>query len=75
MLGRQGKKKNSKQLQQITHKRNRRLQEFLNQYVNFIVQVCLVHKIGKIVMGEGWHAQDGANHGDANNQNFCDVTF
>ena len=69
------KKKTSKQLQQITMKRNRRLQEFLNQYVNLVVQVCLAHKIGKVVMGEGWHAQDGSHLGDANNQNFVMLPF
>jgi IS605 OrfB family transposase len=75
VLEKQGKKKTSKRLQQITHKRNRRLQEFLNQYVNLVVQACLAHKIGKIVMGEGWHAQEGTNRGDANNQNFVMLPF
>lgn len=75
VLDKQGKKKTSKQLQQITHKRNRRLHEFLNQYANLVAQVCVVHKIGKVVMGEGWHAQEGSHIGDANNQNFVMLPF
>ena len=67
--------KSSKRLRVMNVKRERRLNEFLNQYVNLIVQMCLTHKIGKVVMGEGWHAQEGANLGDKNNQNFVMLPF
>lgn len=40
-----------------------------------IVQTCLAHKIGKVVIGEGWLAQDGSNLGKRNNQNFVNLPF
>jgi len=67
--------KSSKRMRRVEAKRNRRLNEFLNQYVNLIVQVCLKHKIGKVVIGEGWHAQNGSNIGSRNNQNFVMLPF
>ena len=51
------------------------LNEYLSQYVNLIVQICLIHKIGKVVIGEGWLAQDGCNLGKRNNQNFVNLPF
>lgn len=74
VLEKQGQK-TSKRLQVISHKRGRRMQEFLNQYANLVIQVCLTNKIGKLVMGEGWRAQEGANCGDSNNQNFVMLPF
>jgi IS605 OrfB family transposase len=59
----------------LGNKRRRQLGEYLNQYVNLIVQVCLAHKIGKVVIGEGWHAQESVNHGNVNNQNFVMLPF
>ena len=43
--------------------------------MNLIVQTCLAHKIGKVVIGEGWLAQDGSNLGKRNNQNFVNLPF
>jgi IS605 OrfB family transposase len=74
ILEKQGKK-SSKRMRVLAAKRDRQINEFLNQYVNLIVQVCLAHKIGKVVIGEGWHAQEGSNIGDKNNQNFVMLPF
>ncbi len=74
ILSKQGKK-SSKRLRAMIAKRERRLNEFLNQYVNFIIQYCLFNKIGKVVIGEGWHAQNGINLGSKNNQNFVMLPF
>lgn len=71
----QGTQKSSKRLRAMNSKRERRLNEFLNQYVNLIVQMCLAQQVGKVVIGEGWHAQNGVRHGDANNQNFVMLPF
>ncbi len=74
ILDHQGKKW-SKRLNRFSAKRSRMLNEYLNQYVNLIVQTCLTHKIGKVVVGEGWLAQDGSNIGKRNNQNFVNLPF
>lgn len=75
ILDKQGKQKSSKRLRVMNDKRERRIKEFLNQYVNFIVQMCLTKQIGKVVIGEGWYAQEGANLGDKTNQNFVMLPF
>lgn len=49
-------------------KRNRRINEFLNQYVNFVLQLCLEKKVSKVIFGTGFLAD--TNMGDQNNQNF-----
>lgn len=75
ILDKQGKQKSSKRLRVMNDKRERRIKEFLNQYVNFIVQMCLTKQIGKVVIGEGWHAQENCNLGDKTNQNFVMLPF
>ena len=75
ILDKQGKQKSSKKLRVMNDKRERRIKEFLNQYVNFIIQMCLTKQIGKVIIGEGWHAQEGANLGDKTNQNFVMLPF
>jgi len=67
--------KSSKRLRAMEAKRNRRLNEYLNQYVNLIVNTCIENQIGKVVIGEGWNAQNGSHIGDANNQNFVMLPF
>jgi len=74
ILEKQGNK-SSRRIRLLASKRSRRLNEHLNQYVNLIVQVCLKHKIGKIVIGEGWRAQEGSDMGSKNNQNFVMLPF
>jgi len=56
-------------------KRNRQINEYLNQYVNLIVQICIINKIGNVIVGEGWKAQKCANNGKRNNQNFTMLSF
>jgi IS605 OrfB family transposase len=74
ILKQQGQK-SSKRLRAMDAKLSCRLQEFLNQYTNFIVQMCLTQQIGKVVIGEGWHAQENSNIGSRNNQNFVMLPF
>jgi IS605 OrfB family transposase len=74
VLSKQGHK-TSKRLQLLGYKNNKRLGEYLNQYVNFIITYCLTQGIGKVVVGEGHLAQDGTRLGDANNQNFVMLPF
>jgi len=68
-------KKWSKRLGRFSGKRSRMLGEHLSQYANLVVEVCLSNNIGKVVVGEGWLAQNGVNLGKRNNQNFVNLPF
>lgn len=70
----QGRKYGSKVFQ-LSDKRRHQLGEYLNQYTNLIVQVCIANKIGKVVIGEGWLAQENCNLGKVTNQNFVMLPF
>ncbi len=74
ILEKQGRK-SSHRIRLLGQRRKRQIGEYLNQYVNFILQYCLTHNVGKIVIGEGWLAQNGVNHGNKNNQNFVNLPF
>ena len=69
------KKKWSRRLSNLSYRRDRQLNEYMNQYCNLIVQYCLLNKVGHICVGEGWTAQDGCNLGRRNNQNFTQIPF
>jgi len=67
--------KSSHRIRLLGARRGRQINEYLNQYSYFILQYCLQNDISKVIIGEGWLAQNGANHGDANNQNFVHLPF
>ena len=74
ILDKQGKK-SSRRICALGAKRSRRIDDFLNQYSNFILQYCLQNDVGKVVIGEGWLAQNGSNMGNKSNQNFVFIPF
>lgn len=74
ILAKQGKK-SSHRIRLLGARRSRQIGEYLSQYTNFILQYCLSSNVGKAVIGEGWHAQDGVNLGARNNQNFVNIPF
>jgi putative transposase len=65
----------SKRIRKLGCRRGRQINDYLNQYVNFILQYCLNNDVSKVIIGEGWLAQNGANRGDQNNQNFVNLPF
>lgn len=69
------KRRSSNKLNVIAYKRHCKINEFMNQYTNFIIQYCLLSEIGHIGIGEGWLAQDGVNLGKKTNQNFVNIPF
>ena len=74
ILEKQGKK-SSKRIRWLGARRGRQINDYLNNYSNFILQYCLENDVGFVVIGEGWMAQNGVNHGDKNNQNFVNLPF
>jgi IS605 OrfB family transposase len=67
--------KSSHRIRLLGARRGRQINEYMNQYSNFILQYCLNNDVGFVVIGEGWMAQNGVNHGDKNNQNFVNIPF
>jgi len=63
----------TKQIDQITLKRNNRVQDALHKTSRFIVEYCIENNIGTIVVGknEGWKKE--VNIGKKNNQKFVQI--
>lgn len=61
------------ELAQITEKRNRQMRDAVNKAARFVVNYCLMHKIGNVVFG--WNAghKDSSNMGKKNNQNHVQI--
>jgi putative transposase len=72
---RQGIKTGSRLLK-LTGKRNRRIHDFFHKLSRGIVEWCVGHDVGTIVVGYnggGW--KQGLNLGRRNNQNFVQIPF
>ena len=60
-------------LDEITHKRNCQIRDYLNKSARFIVNHCLVNGIGNIVFGWNEGNKQEINLGKKNNQNFVQI--
>lgn len=69
------KKPKSKNKIRLLNNRKNKLNECLNQYANFIIQYCLKHKVGTIVIGKGYESSKNINLGKKTNQNFCFIPY
>lgn len=67
--------KSSKQIRQITHKRNRRVNNYLHQTSRTLVNEFRRLSISKVVIGsnKGW--KENISLGKRNNQNFVQIPF
>lgn len=68
-------KTNSKQIMQITDIRNQKIEDYLHKASRFIIQYCLLHLIGHIVIGYNPEWKQSVNLGKRNNQNFVQIPF
>lgn len=71
----QGIKGDTKLISEITEKRNRRIQNFIYCSAKYIVNYCLDHKIGNIVVGYNDGFQEAPNLGKVNNQKFVMIPY
>lgn len=69
----QGKQKTSKQIEITTHKRNQRVNDYMHKTSRIIINYCVKHRIGTIIVGynQGW--KDEINLGRVNNQKFVNL--
>ena len=60
-------------LDRVTRKRNHQMRDGINKAAKLIVQYCLQHGIGTLVVGWNEGFKDNANLGRANNQKFVQM--
>ncbi len=65
----------SKELREITDWRNEKINDYMHKTSRFVINYCLEHKIGHIVIGknDGW--KQSISIGKRNNQNFVAIPF
>ena len=70
-----GRKKTSKRIQNITLKRNNRINDYLHKTTKIFVNYLVSKKINNVVIGynKGW--KQGINIGRVNNQNFVGIPY
>ena len=63
----------SNRIRRLTHKRNCKVNDYLHKTSRFIIDYCIEHKIGTIVIGknDGW--KNKVNIGKVNNQKFVSI--
>ena len=64
----------SKKIRNLTAKRNRKIKNAIHHASKFVIDFCIKHDIGTIVMGEGFN-KEGINLGKKNNQQLVQVPF
>jgi len=65
----------SNKINKLSNKRGRKIDDYLHKSSRYIVDYCLTHNIGKIVIGKnkGWKKK--INIGRVNNQKFVSIPF
>lgn len=68
-------KKSSKRIQQLTLKRNNKINHYLHCCSKQLINLCIKNKVEKIIIGhnKGWKQE--VNIGKTNNQNFVQIPF
>jgi putative transposase len=68
-----GDRKTSIKIEQLTHKRNVKLDNYLHNASRFIVNHLVANRIGTLVIGKNDNWKQGINLGKRNNQNFVAI--
>ena len=64
----------SQQIQMLWKKRNHKMTDFYNKSASFVIQYCIDHKIGNLVIGKNPKWKQSLEMGKKNNQNFCYIS-
>jgi putative transposase len=59
----------------LLHKRNRRVQDHLNKSARIVIDYCLDHQIGTLIVGWNPEMKQEINLGRRNNQSFVQIPF
>ena len=68
-------KKATNRQARLSAKRDRRIQDFIYKSAKYIVEYCIDHNIGNIVVGYNDGFQDNPNLGKVNNQQFVMIPY
>ena len=68
-------KKQTKQQYLISRKRKNRIDDYVNKTCRYIINYCLAHNIGTLVIGYNQSFQNKTNLGKRNNQIFTQLPF
>lgn len=66
---------NSSKINNLSHKRNNKINDFLHKVSTYLVNFCVEHKIGTIVVGRNKEWKDSIQLGRFTNQNFVYIPF
>jgi putative transposase len=68
-----GDKGTSNRINRLTYKRNNKINDALHKLSKFILEYCLKHGIGTVVVGKNEHWKRNINLGKKTNQNFVSI--
>lgn len=68
-----GEKGKSNRLNKLTNKRNKKIDDYLHKSSRYVVNLCLINNIGKIIIGKNKEWKQDINIGKINNQKFVSV--
>lgn len=68
-------KKYTRMQSKICHKRNNRVNDYMNKAAKMVINYCIYHNIGTLVVGHNESFQTGSNIGNVNNQTFDNIPF
>lgn len=68
-----GDRGTSKNLLKLTHKRNMKIDDYMHKASRYVINYCIEHKIGNIVVGLNKEWKQEINIGKRNNQNFVSI--
>ena len=66
---------NSSKIASLSYKRNKRINDFLHKTSRYLVDFCVKHKIGTIVIGRNKEWKESIQLGRITNQNFVYIPF
>lgn len=67
--------KTTKQIIQLTRKRNNRAKDYIRKTARYIIDYCINQKIGTVVCGYNKEFKCGMNLGKVTNQQFTQISF
>jgi putative transposase len=68
-------KKNGFAIDVVTHNRNKKIKDIMHKLSRYIVDYCVEHNVGTIVIGRNPFWKQRVNLGKRNNQNFVQIPF
>ncbi len=68
-----GAQKTSHRIQRLSHRRNCKVDDYLHKSSRLIIDWCVKHQIGTLIVGKNPLWKQKVNIGDRNNQNFVQI--